>query len=95
MLELVWALNPLSSFRWRRWDDDWVVFDAGSGSTHQVDALTAVTLMCLECGPSDLSNLEEQIAEELELPRGEKLSRVLRGVIERVHALGLIEPITQ
>ena len=90
-----WALNPLCLLRWRRWDDDWVVFDAGSGSTHQMDALAAVTLMCLEAGPSELATLREQVAAELDLSAGEEFSRALRGVVERLHALGLIEPVTQ
>ena len=95
MVGSTWALNPLSSLRWRRWDDDWVVFDAGSGSTHQMDALAAVTLMCLEAGPSDLAALGEQVAAELDLSTGEELSKALQGVVERLHLLGLIEPVTQ
>ena len=95
MAKRAWALNPLSELRWRRWDDDWVVYDAGSGNTHQMDALSAVTLMCLEGGASDLADLREQVAVELDLAAGEEFARAVQGVVKRLNALGLIEPITQ
>jgi PqqD family protein of HPr-rel-A system len=86
-------LNPLTALHWRRWGDDWVVFDAGSGQTHQMDMLTAVTLMCIEAGPTDLIGLVEQVAGEFDLPLAEIKLDVLTDLVKKFNALGLIEPI--
>jgi PqqD family protein of HPr-rel-A system len=88
-----WELNPLVKLSWRRWADDWVVFDAASGYTHQMDALAAIALMCFEAGPSDLASLSERVAGELDLPSAENVSRSLEERVERLAKLGLIEPL--
>ena len=62
-----WRLAPLVALHWRRWGDEWVVFDVGSGQTHKIDTLTAMTLMVLESGPSDPPAIESAIARELAL----------------------------
>jgi PqqD family protein of HPr-rel-A system len=90
----VWRLQPLRDLHWRRWDDEFVVFDLGSGETHLFDALTAAALMCFDSGPLDLDGLTAQIAAELALPRDEGLSPALSELIEGLSRLGLVEPNT-
>jgi len=63
----VWRLAPRVDLHWRRWDAEWVVFDAGSGQTHKTDTLTAMTLMVLEDGPARPGAVQDAIARELEL----------------------------
>ena len=90
---MTWSLNALaSSLHWRRWHDEWVVFDVGSGQTHQMDTLTAATLMMFESGPSDIPRLASQLADELSLPNNPELSTALTGIVERLVAAGLMEP---
>jgi PqqD family protein of HPr-rel-A system len=90
-----WRLNSACTLTWQRWDDEWVVFDSGSGDTMQLDPLAAVTLMCLEAEPFSLSDLTAQIAAELDLPVGEPLSAKLGFVLENLTHLGLIERVTE
>ena len=87
----VWRLNPESELHFRHWDNEWTVFDVGSGQTHQMDTLTAATLMMFESGPSDISRLASQLADELSLPNNRELSTALTGIVERLVATGLIE----
>jgi PqqD family protein of HPr-rel-A system len=61
----IWRLASLVDLHWRRWDEEWVVFDAGSGKTHKIDTLTAVTLMVLESGPASAAAIEAAVAREL------------------------------
>lgn len=94
MQDEAWRPNPLCSFHWRRWGDEWVVFDEGSGDTYHLDGLSAVALMCLAAGPCSLAELSRQVSIETDLPEGKELSCALASVVEKFSALELIEPAT-
>ena len=49
---MAWQINALVTLHWRDWNGEWVVFDVGSGQTHQMDTLTATVLMLLEVAPA-------------------------------------------
>jgi PqqD family protein of HPr-rel-A system len=93
MADVTWRLNPSCALTWRRWDDEWVVFDSGAGDTHQLDPIGAVALMCFEAEPRSLEALAAEVSAELELPTGEALSRNLADLVRQFTRLGLIEPI--
>lgn len=88
---MAWHLNALVTLHWRCWDNEWAVFDVGSGQTHQMDTLTAVTLMIVEASPVDLHELVSRVADELLVPGQTELSSALSGILERLVAAGLIE----
>lgn len=67
------------------------MFDVGSGQTHQMDTLTAVTLMMVGATPADLTELASRVAEELLIPRNQELFDALNGVLEQLVIAGLIE----
>lgn len=89
MPDSVWRLAPRVDLHWRRWDAEWVVFDAGSGQTHKVDTLTAMTLMVLEGGPAEPDTIQGAIAKELELD-AQALSDVAARLPELLADLGRI-----
>lgn len=90
---MAWHLNALTSLHWRCWNDEWAVFDVGSGQTHQLDTLTAVTLMTIEPAAINHSELVSCIAQELLIPNKTELSDALNGVLERLVNAGLIESV--
>jgi PqqD family protein of HPr-rel-A system len=90
---VAWQLNELACLHWRCWNDEWAVFDVGSGRTHQLDTLTAVTLMTIEPAVIDYSELVSCIAQELLIPNKTELSDALNGVLERLVTAGLIESV--
>ncbi len=94
-LRVVWHLNELASLHWRCWDGEWVVFDVGSGQTHQMDTLTAATLLTVEACAGDIDRLVSQIANHLAVPDDHELSNAVQGVLERLAATGLIESTLQ
>lgn len=67
------------------------MFDVGSGITHQMDTLTAVTLMMFEDAPAHLEELASSVAEELLIPNNEALADTLNGVLEQLVTSGLVE----
>lgn len=86
-----WRVNRHSHLHWRRLDDDWVVFDSGSGDTHHLDAVSAAALMCFEAEPHDLGSVIGVLASELDLPIEESLSTKLEDLLEQLSSLDLIE----
>jgi len=88
---VAWHLNTLASLHWRRWDDEWVVFDVGSGQTHQMDTLTAVTLMVVDGTPVPLAELGSRVAAELLIPSSQELFDALNGILHRLVTAGLLE----
>lgn len=92
---MTWCLNGLTSLHWRCWDEEWAVFDVGSGQTHQMDTLTAVVLMTIEASSLDTSELMSRLAEELLIPHNQELLDTLNGILERLATAGLIESASQ
>ena len=86
-----WQLNGLAELHWRQWNDEWVSFDMGSGQTHQMDSLTAVTLILLEEASATQRELELKVSKELQVPSSKELTCALGGVLERLATTGLIE----
>lgn len=79
------------ALHWRRWDDEFVVFDVGSGQTHQLAPYTAATLMMLELNSNDIVELTSRVSIELDVSDDKNIADA---VVEAVHDLqiaGLIE----
>lgn len=86
-----WRLNSLVAIHWRCWSDEWAVFDVGSGQTHQMDTLTAVTLMVIEAGAIDLPELLALVASELQLTNDSQLSIAVTDVLKSLTDIGVLE----
>ena len=76
---------------WRCWNDEWAVFDAGSGQTHQMDTLTAATLMIVEAAPASTFDLLSKVSEDFIVPNDSSLSDTLAAILTRLETTGLIE----
>lgn len=88
---MVWQLSAMVSLHWRRWDDEFVVFDVGSGQTHQLSPLTAATLMMLEGAASDLAELSASVASELVIAEDAQLASAISDALHDLQTVGLIE----
>jgi len=87
----VWRLNLLSSLHYRNWDDNWVVFDVGSGQTHQMSTLCAVALMHCENGWIHLADVAAGVSADLHLPLEDNLSEILQPLLSNLLRLDLLE----
>jgi PqqD family protein of HPr-rel-A system len=89
-----WRLDRRAELHWRHFDGEWVVFEAGSGDTHQLDPLAAAVLMCLESEAQDINELAEIIASELGMPLSADLTARMGQLIEQFTTLGLVEAVS-
>ncbi|MDQ2777976.1 MAG: HPr-rel-A system PqqD family peptide chaperone [Pseudomonadota bacterium] len=90
---MAWRNNPLSTLHWRRWGDDWVVFDAASGMTHRLDTLSATTLLLLQEQSADHTELSARLDEELQIGSDANLPPTLAAVLDRLEAASLIQQV--
>ncbi len=87
----VWRLNPKCSLHFRNWGDEWVVFDAGSGHTHEMDTISAVALMLCESGWVHLNEIALGVERELDLPAAVVTPGRLLSFLNQFESLGLLE----
>jgi PqqD family protein of HPr-rel-A system len=87
-------LNRAVDLHWRHWDSDWVVFDATSGHTHQMDELTACALLCIEEAPLAEEALAGELAAAVAVD-GDAVKLALQPVLERLIGLGLVETMVE
>jgi hypothetical protein len=87
----VWRLNPRSCLHYRHWGHEWVVFDVGSGQTHEMDTVSAAALMQFEGGWLSLSDVCRGVQSDLELPAQTDLGATLGPLFGQFCELGLLE----
>lgn len=88
---MIWQINILVALHWREWNGELVAFDVGSGQTHQMDTLTATVLKLLETSPTSQFELAMLTAGALGVPNDHQFSTTLTGILDGLHAAGLIE----
>jgi PqqD family protein of HPr-rel-A system len=83
-------LNDNVALHWHHWDREFVVFDEGSGRTHQLDALNACALLCIEDGCSDFDVLAARFAQHMSLDRASAM-KALPPILDQLRGADLIE----
>jgi PqqD family protein of HPr-rel-A system len=86
-----WQLAEGCRLHWKAWDDEFVVFDEGSGDTHLLDPLAAEVLKVLEESPGKVSELARRVVARLDLAPDTDLSERVSELVERFVAAGLVE----
>lgn len=90
--EKVWRV---ADFRWRCWDQDWVVYNIPSGSTHLLTAVAAEALRVLEQKPATALDLSQRLAAAASLKPDEELIDQVRKLLANLDDMGLIEFVPQ
>ena len=90
-LPLAENIALVSLLHWKRWDNEWLVFDSGSGQTHKLDAVAATLLLVCEEGSASFSSLVERVANQLVVPSDQSVSDILTRIVEQCESLGLLE----
>ncbi len=80
---------------WRAWDEEYVVYNTGSGDTHLLDMVSGEILKCLEDQASDIAGLVSKSAARLSLEPGPELSKHVSDLLLKLCDVGLIEPAAQ
>jgi len=90
--DVEWELAEGSRLHWISWDDEYVIFDEGSGDTHLLDLMTAEVLRALEQSPGAESALIERVAVRLDIDPDAALERRIREAIQKFREAGLVQP---
>lgn len=90
---LRFRINPAGVLHWRKWDDEYVVFNEAAGQTHVLDTLTACVLLCIEGGISDLPALTSDVVTYTALS-ADSVTEALPFVLEQLSGAALIDIIT-
>ena len=87
----MWRLNPRSALHYRCWGNEWVVFDVGSGQTHEMDTVSAVCLMHCENGWISLPEIAHGVTMDLDLSGTGSLTDRLQTALNQFTSVGLLE----
>jgi PqqD family protein of HPr-rel-A system len=88
-----WAVNRSASLSWKRFDDEFIVFNASSGDTHLLNLISTEALRCLEESPTTAAELSRRVAERLGLFDSEDTQRQVAELLSRLDELGLVESV--
>ena len=76
---------------WRVWDEEFVVYNTGSGDTHLLDRFTGEVLLTLSESPATLTQLTERVCLKMDLDPQPEVSSYLHTLLPRLCELDLIE----
>lgn len=76
---------------YRHWGNEWVVFDVGSGQTHEMGTMSAVCLMYCENGWISLPDIAQGVMNDLDLSGAAALTDSLQAALSQFTSLGLLE----
>jgi PqqD family protein of HPr-rel-A system len=79
---------------WASWDDEYVVFDEGSGQTHQMDSVRAFLLDMMCERPRKLDELHSELSRIPSLSNGLDLKLLLNSILSEFSTHGLVEATT-
>ena len=88
-----WRVVPGSSFRWRHWDDESVLYHGESGDTHRLNPVGARALEHLARGPMTADSLGRQLSAEFGLVADADFPATIARLLARFYDLGLVEPL--
>ena len=81
---------------WRRWDDDVVLYNDATGSTHQLGPLGGEVMLCLLRHPSgiDVGTLTRDMTAIIELPDELQLAAEIRRALDDLVELQLAQRVS-
>jgi PqqD family protein of HPr-rel-A system len=89
-----WRVVPGSRFRWREWDDEFVLYHENSGDTHRLSLLGARALSRLHESPLGPDDLSAGLAAEFSLDADPQFAATISRLLAHLCDLGLVEPVT-
>lgn len=87
----MWRVVPGQSLVFREWDDEAVLYNDLSGSTHLLDAATLDLLHALRAGPADAAALAAHLADQFDAG-DDDLSALIDDMLASLAKFDLVEP---
>ena len=89
-----WRTVPHNDLHWRLLEEQYVVYNSGSGHTHVLDPIAALLLRQLTDRCCETTELVEGIGTLLNIEATEELRTKFQQSLWQLDELGLIEPVT-
>lgn len=80
---------------WTGWDDEYLVYNGASGTTHLLNEVGAQALKILQIRTVDAEALTECLVEQFEFEPSEKFHKSIRRLLSELCSLGLIDTAPQ
>ena len=90
-----WKVNSEFPLQWRSWDDEFVVYNSGSGDTHLLDPVAAEALQNLEREEASLGELTGRVGASVKTEPDSELCAYLEKLLSDFYKLGLIERVEE
>jgi PqqD family protein of HPr-rel-A system len=87
----MWRITRDCQLSWRKWDEEYVVYNSGSGDTHLLDSFGAEILLCLKENPSDAHELAMGVLGDLETDQAPMVTSRIEQLLAQFEAVGLVE----
>jgi PqqD family protein of HPr-rel-A system len=87
----MWRVTPGQTLHCREWDDEVVLYNDLSGSTHLLDGAALDLLQTLQAQPADSATLATTLAERFDAD-GADLAAVIDDMLAALGRLDLVEP---
>jgi PqqD family protein of HPr-rel-A system len=91
--EHFWRITQGCELCWRSWNDEYVVYNSGSGDTHLLDLLSAEILKKIEEAPASSRALEDWVAGKVAVDSIPQISDYVSNLLLQLHSLALIEAV--
>lgn len=78
---------------WATWDDEYVIFDEGSGQTHRVDAVRAFVVNRVLDGECSATNLVDVLANIPHLANSFNVEELVENILNELCSHGLVEAV--
>jgi PqqD family protein of HPr-rel-A system len=91
-----WRAVAPHALAWRRWDDDVVLYNDATGSTHQLGPLGGEVMLCLLRHPAgiDVAALASDMTSILEIPDELQLAAEIQRTLDDLAELQLAERVS-
>lgn len=88
-----WRIARGCRLLWQAWDNEYVIYNAGSGSTHLLDMPSGEILKLIEQQPLDINQLAEKLEHRTERQESDPINcDHIKELLGRFQEIGLIEP---
>ncbi len=84
-----WQVTPESQFIWHSWNNEHLLYNNASGSTHLLGEAEAVLLQSLQKAPQTIPQLEKGLSELFEAVPSEEATKWLQNTLFQFKSLGL------
>ena len=88
-----WRIPPDLELHFRSWDEEFIVYNSGSGDTHLLTALAAEILLALQESPAAAADLSRRVAASFNTEPDPQFVLTLEKVLADLGGLGLAERI--